>query len=859
MADIPFLIAAPRIGLERDLESWLLPNDAYPQIEDAYLFRGRIKKKQGYKLLGRLQRLFNDFNVGHNPGGTGGNNLFKLYGSIIGITNANPAVVTVSGAHNLTTGDMVTFSNVLGMTQINGQSASIIVISPNTFSVAIDSSAFGVYTSGGIYYSSRDNPFEPNAQFKVGSLVYTLHPTPNPDIVFTDQGNGILTSPTPGNSGTVFYVGGLFTTTTTAAPGTLASALFFYFPGLPVMGLPTLDQPSTNQSPAPGITMAFDTRYSYFFDDGTNSFVDVTFFKGTTTMFTWSGDDADFFWCYNYANALWTTNFVKGFQPNPKFVIPNQGDGIKWFDQDKSGWINYLPPINAAHNSFLGGALMMVSYKGRLMAFNTWEGTSYASLQNFPQRARWSQIGSPYYDANTPSGWTGGSGQIDAWNSDTPGFGGFIDAPTSENIVSCQFLKDTLVVYFQNSTWQLAYTGNELLPFLWVKINTELGALSTFSEVPFDKIVLGVGSVGIHACDTVNVERIDQKIPDEVFAIQGTNFGRERVYGIRDYYSQLVYWSIPYEGADVSGAIDDVRATLPPPGIDLIYPNRILAYNYIDQSYAFFNDSFTAFGYYSRGSAVTWANTTSQWQETFFKWVSPTSIPAFPFVAAGNQQGFVEIFDPELVTNSESLLVNNVVTVDPQTYTITSLSHNLFSGMVVGIKNNNSSYVFGVVEVLTADTFTWLLTTPDVFPGGTFVGNALIQVVPIFNVITKRFSPFIEEAMQNRISFIDIYVDRTANGEFQVAVYQDEDNSLPTNELTVSTFPESTYTNSPDTLPYKNAKLWKRVYMTQVAQEFQLQFTLNNDQLKNPDIAASNIVIHAIILWIAKAGRLTNS
>lgn len=773
MADTPFLIAAPKIGLERDLSSWLLPNDAYPQIEDAYLWRGRIKKKQGYKLLGRLNRV----------------------------------VATVVGAPSTSI-----FFFVEGV--------------PAT------------------------TPLTPRqSTFVFNGVTYVDFPTtPTTGEFFFTTGGAV--------SG-IDYTTGLVTLNL-AAPANVGTQVF-YFPGLPVMGLPPLEQLSTSQSPVPDITMGFDTKFSYYFSDAAGRFVDASNYKGTTTIFTWTGDDADFFWAYNYVNALWVTNFVKGFQSNPTATIIGNGDGIRWFDQDKSGWINYLPPINAAHNIFLGGALMMIAYKGRLMAFNTWEGTSYATLQNFPQRARWSQIGSPFYDANKPTNFQGGTNQIDAWNSDTPGFGGFIDAPTSEPIVSCQFLKDTLVVYFQNSTWQLAYTGNELLPFLWVKINTELGALSTFSEVPFDKIVLGVGSVGIHACDTVNVERIDQKIPDEVFAIQGSNFGRERVYGIRDYYTQLVYWSVPYLGADHSGAVDDVRATLPPAGIDLVYPNRILAYNYIDQSYSFFNDSFTAFGYYALGNTVTWANTTSQWQATLFKWVTPSSIPAFPYVVAGNQQGFVEIFDPQLVTNSESLFISAIVTVTPQIYTITSLNHNLFNGMIIGISNNGSAYVFGVVQVLTKDTFTWELELPDVLLGGAFAGNAIIQVVPIFNVITKRFSPFIEEASQNRISFIDIYVDRTANGEFQVVVYQDEDNSLPTNELTVSTFPESTYTNSPDILPYKNAKLWKRVYMTQVAQEFQLQFTLNDDQLKDPDIAASNIVIHGLILWISKSGRLINS
>ena len=89
------------------------------------------------------------------------------------------------------------------------------------------------------------------------------------------------------------------------------------------------------------------------------------------------------------------------------------------------------------------------------------------------------------------------------------------------------------------------YTGNQVLPFIWQKINTELGAESTFSVVPFDKVILGVGNVGIHACNGANVERIDDKIPDEVFRIHNENEGVQRVYGIRDYDVEMVYWTFP--------------------------------------------------------------------------------------------------------------------------------------------------------------------------------------------------------------------------------------------------------------------------------------------------------------------------
>ena len=47
----PYLIATPRVGLERDMEPEWLPLDAYPNLEDCYMFRGRIVRRGGFTLL----------------------------------------------------------------------------------------------------------------------------------------------------------------------------------------------------------------------------------------------------------------------------------------------------------------------------------------------------------------------------------------------------------------------------------------------------------------------------------------------------------------------------------------------------------------------------------------------------------------------------------------------------------------------------------------------------------------------------------------------------------------------------------------------------------------------------------------
>lgn len=75
--------------------------------------------------------------------------------NVTAITKANPAVVTIVG-HGLTTGDEVKISGVAGMTEVNGWNFVITVLGVDTFSlsyksgVAVNSSSFGAYTSGGI-------------------------------------------------------------------------------------------------------------------------------------------------------------------------------------------------------------------------------------------------------------------------------------------------------------------------------------------------------------------------------------------------------------------------------------------------------------------------------------------------------------------------------------------------------------------------------------------------------------------------------------------------------------------------------------------------------------------------------------
>ena len=68
--------------------------------------------------------------------------------NITGVTLGAITEVT-STSHGMAVGDVVTFASIGGTTALNSQVAMIIGVETNSFFVAIDSSGYGAYTSGG--------------------------------------------------------------------------------------------------------------------------------------------------------------------------------------------------------------------------------------------------------------------------------------------------------------------------------------------------------------------------------------------------------------------------------------------------------------------------------------------------------------------------------------------------------------------------------------------------------------------------------------------------------------------------------------------------------------------------------------
>jgi len=746
----PLYVRAPETGLIQQRPQHILPDDAYPILENAYVFRETIRRKSGARFHGRLQRDLEEFSYFPTSASPWTFNLLSISGYVANTDTANPGQVTTTAPHGLTTGDEVIISGIVGATGYNDTVFTITVVDATNFTIGVDASGFGVYVSGGFWISdalltaATTTPLESNAQIRPGSVEIILNGT----ITFTDNGNGTLSSVTPGNSGTISYITGSVTLTHTAGVSATTEITYSYYPSLPVMGLLTQETESINAEN----TLGFDQKYAYTFIGGAWE----EYIPGTV----WSGTNYQFFFPLNY----WTLNNRKIFWVT-NFDTSVGGDPVRY--TDTIAWYDFAPTVNGTN--VLRQFLAMATFRNRMVVFNTQEGT-LGNFITYPQRIRWSEIGNPLAS--------------DAWRDDIRGKGGYIDIPTAQSIVAIGFVRDNLVIYCERSTWQLRWTGRSVNPFQLEKVNVELGAESTFSAVQFDTSLVGIGDKGIVECDSFKSTRIDIKIVDLVYQFNNLNNGLERVYGIRDFVNKLAYWMYPDQASNPT------------------FPNRRLIYNYENDSWAIFRDSFTCLGTYQPTTSTTWNNANSTWNNYNQSW---NGAPAFiPDIIGGNQQGYTLILDKRTI-NDESLSISGITGSLTAATEITVINHNLQSNDFIRIIDipsgtsfvdlNDTNYQVERIDANTLGLYIYdsneEVFVPKTHATGTYPGGGQIKVRDNFVIRSKRFN-YLQEGQQIQLGYIDVLTNLTNNGQFSLNVYVNYNETNPVNQKPLS---EDTFFN----------------------------------------------------------------
>lgn len=790
-----FLIAPYKSGLETNQKSWLITEDAFFELQNAYVFRGRVRKRFGTKLMGATH-LQSRLRASLAAGGAG-----------IGITTGGGAAV---GNVRTILGDLTLPLNV-------GQS------------------------------------------FSVGMAVYTvISNVAGPQAMLATQGTG-----------TFNITNGDFTIT-----GAPALTAVFFYPGFPVMGLTQYESGAVNNHPS----YAFDTRYAYVFTPNVG--------WDRSGIAIWNGDDLNFFWATNWQGVagipvLFVTNF------NATVPTPGATDDPIWYMVPANTWTAaaganafYFMPNGGLIQTgpYVKTARIIVPFKNRLLLLNTVENDNSGGAgvnTAYVNRVRFSFNGSPFarnawYEPNQ----TDSSGGVVNNNNIAAG-AGFIDATTEEQIISAEFIKDRLIVYFERSTWELVYTGNEILPFYWQKINTELGSQSTFSTVPFDKAVLTIGNTGVHACTGANVERVDDKIPDEVFQFETDNDATFRTVGIRDYVTELVYWTYVsiFEQQD--------------PTVTQTFPNQILVYNYKNGTWAHNDDCFTMFGYLEQSSDTTWASSAPLlWQQANQTWIDDVLQANQRQILAGTPEGFVLIivsggtFSQAITRNAPSMLITNMSIAVTGIITLTIINHNLTMSPqwdpkdqdFILIENINTvadpitaaflnGKIFQVDSVIDEDTIT--INTQGGLVAGTYSGGATAARVSNVQLTTKRFNPYISKNLNVYIQKIDFGVQQTESGQITVDYYP---SSTPVSMIQGGVASGAIMGNSIlETTPYDpviypleqfQELLWHPVYFSASGEFIQFALFMTAAQMTNPNISLSGFELEGMVIFSQAVGRL---
>ncbi len=637
------------------------------------------------------------------------------------------------------------------------------------------------------------------------------------------------------------------------------------------------------------------------------------------------------------------------------------GDGIKWYDGDPTGatglptatgtgWVNFSPPLTATSVSidnvssglyYLVGALAILPFKDRILFFGPYIQTSAMAKSNItPIQLQdvvlWSWNGTPYYNSLVP---TGETFDVTAYYVDQTGKGGYIAAGIQDAITCINNNEDVLLVSFNKKQTRFVYTGDDLFPFLFFLINSELGASSTFSGITLDRGGVTVGRRGIVLTDQQSSQRIDLDFPDSVFQIQNNNNGEKRVNSVRDYYREWIYFSYPTNNSSV------------------IYPTQTFLWNYRDDTWAILYENFTAHGNYRQQNKNNWKTigqkfkTWSQWREP---WNSGSTSVLFPSIVAGNPQGYVLIKGQGtgegasgtilgIINNGGNAKINSinhcVSANNPNTgngdYLFFSGAISTTQTVITAISQANpavitttNTFVAGqyvyvtevagmtqingrFVEILSATgseitinldttgysaytsagvcTFSPLQNqigkvisvqdannfTVDIpYPSGTYTGLGQYTRLCQPLLQTKQFPVYWEQGRQVRLSAQKYLMDTTANGQVTVNIYlsQDPDDAwnnpmLNTGNLIYSqlmyTCPESaniglssSNTNLQMPTAESQFQIWHRFNTSLIGDTFQIGMTLSDAQMRDYNLATSEIVLHGIALSVEKGPHL---
>lgn len=911
-------------GLRNDVTAFNIDNDSFPILINAYQWRGRVKRKRGTSLLSRLTRYFNSAIPSYGiitsftlSGGAG--NLLTAFG----LTTKSPNASIVPGS--------VSFVDSTASNTYTDPSANGILVGAPSGTGTINYASGGITVTGGAsdtimtvsfsYYPTlpvmgiedfviTSSQFPGTIDFDTVYSYRTLNTVPYntydvsfyknpPSATYTNYVQKTNINPVTWNGQsyqqfwTVNFQGALWATNGFTTPFSVTNIGMQY---KPIVAVTVLSGTTANlQITAHGLVIG-----DFVFVNEVVSTTGINFQTGYVTTVSDANNVI-----VTFPNASIATDGTGGIAQYLTNRSDTTKDCIRWYDGDptdgnattptlngRKGWVNFCPPLCQfpysiaglpAQQYYLVGARAILPFKNRLLFFGAVIQTSTAGSQVYlPDTVIYSQDGTPFYTAsytNVPSATvdTPTNPLIDfepilvpdnqtatspAYFEDQNGFGGFAQVGLDQAITTVATNEDVIIVGLNTIQSKMVFTGNDIQPFLFYTVNSELGSASTFSSINMDRGVLSVGSRGIIITNQVSAARIDLEIPDEIFEFRLSDNGFQRIAAQRDYINEWAYFTYPVNTSKY------------------IFPTQTLQYNYRDESWGIFKETYTTYGLFRKVTGYTWGTigtvfpTWSVWNEP---WSAGSSTLLQPQVLAGNQQGFLLIRD-EGTGEGNSIAIQNITgtTVTSTNHCLNNGDYIVISGVLGTIAENVNGLIFSVQNP-TANTFT---LNPNVVTG-TYLGGGLIKRMYVPQIQTKQFPISWGMARKTRIGPQQYLFTRTPNAQITLQIFLSQNANDPYNSdfVVPDATPNSSliYTNVLYTCPESinlgltpanvnlntptagaQAQIWHRMNTSLIGDTVQIGFTLSEEQMRNIDFdnQFSEIELHSLILDVTPSQLL---
>lgn len=633
----PFAISNFRISLDRAVEPWLLPREAFPVLKNCHVYRGVVEKILGYVDF----CVISDRQCMEIPGIIDGVNK-----NFVGVLTSLPVTnnITVRAIINAaaTTSEIFTDDGTGTLTGSNGGSGTVdydtgdidvtfgtsapvsINVAGTEYNAVIvcwDAATDGLPIMGIKPYFQVNGTeeviiFTTRRAGKVVPLAGTMASNQQLNYGFSEiphqtQLENVI--PVPAFNGAATSFTG--TSSTFIAPGTFAIDMWNITGSTPVLYTRITDNGSGLLRDSAGVLNAAGNNYINY---ATGQWI-LTFtgapaaatyqlnYSGCVYGDVFTGTFSNFFSVFNW--------FVPGIRTSYMFLT-NGLNPVRYYDGSCLNFVNTNLSVKANIAPYdISTALHVVVVNERLhLLAPTVRETGLTSYFQYLNTSYWSEIGNPLSFIN----------------------GGNLSASTSDPIKTYGIINTDLIVRFSRSERVLRYTGDDNSPYRWDKTNVLWRCDAPYSAINYDSWFSAIGQTAITGSDGVNVKKADQIIPDftynqrvdetqPILSLSQTSVAQS--YGYRsDTFKEGMLCYKAYD-ADNTGSIQP--------------SDSILSFNYLDDTYSIYTFPMSVLGSGRVTTLETWSSTFTEWDMDFDTWNSYSDSLNAIIELGGDQNGRV--------------------------------------------------------------------------------------------------------------------------------------------------------------------------------------------------------------------------